>query len=55
MPEIVLDNVSKKFGETVLERYYYDLLRIYANELDRNNALLLVFGFSLVVHNPGPP
>ena len=30
----------------MLERYYYDLLRIYANELDRNNALLLVFGFS---------
>lgn len=37
---------KKKFEETLLERSYYDLLRIYANELDRNNALLLVFGFS---------
>lgn len=37
---------KSKFEETVLERCYYDLLRIYANELDRNNALLLVSGFS---------
>ena len=42
----IVNPTKKKFGETVLERYYYDLLRIYANELDRNNALLLVFGFS---------
>lgn len=40
-------NPSKnKFEKTVVERSYYDLLRIYANELDRNNALLIVFGFS---------
>lgn len=42
----IVNPTKKKFGETVLERYYYDLLRIYANELDRNNALLFVFGFS---------
>lgn len=42
----IVNPTKKKFGETVHERYYYDLLRIYANELDRNNALLLVFGFS---------
>lgn len=42
----IVNPTKKKFGVTVLERYYYDLLRIYANELDRNNALLLVFGFS---------
>lgn len=28
------------------DRTYYDLLRIYANELDKENTLLLVFGFS---------
>lgn len=42
----VVNPVKKKFEETVLEQSYYDLLRIFANELDRNNALLLVFGFS---------
>ncbi|MGO5455365.1 SIR2 family protein [Collinsella sp. LCP19S3_D5] len=42
----IVNPTKKKFRETVLEHYYYDLLRIYANELDRNNALLLVFGFS---------
>lgn len=42
----VVNPSKRKFEETLLERSYYDLLRIYANELDRNNALLLVFGFS---------
>ena len=35
-----------KFAETVLQQIYYDLLRLYANELDRENTTLLVFGFS---------
>lgn len=42
----IVNPTKRKFEETLLERSYYDLLRIYANELDRNNALLLVFGFS---------
>ena len=42
----IVNPAKSKFGETVLERYYYDILRIYANELDRNNALLLVSCFS---------
>ena len=42
----IVNPAKKKFEETVLEQSYYDLLRIFANELDRNNALLLVFGFS---------
>jgi len=29
-----------------MERTYYDLLRIFANELDRENTLLVAFGFS---------
>ena len=35
-----------KFRETVLDRFYYDLLRTYANQLDEKNTLLIVFGFS---------
>lgn len=42
----LVNPAKSKFEETVLERCYYDLLRIYANELDRNNAFLLVSGFS---------
>lgn len=35
-----------KFKETLLKQIYYDLLRIYANELDKENTLLIVEGFS---------
>jgi len=35
-----------KFAETVLQQIYYDQLRLYANELDKENTTLLVFGFS---------
>lgn len=37
---------TTKFRTTLMERNYYELLRIYANELDRENALLVTFGFS---------
>lgn len=37
---------ATKFRTTLLERTYYELLRIYANELDRENAGLVAFGFS---------
>ena len=37
---------SRKFQTTVLDRFHYDLLRIYANSLELENSLLLVFGFS---------
>lgn len=42
---VVLPQASK-FRETLMDRTYYDLLRIYANHLDRENTLLLSFGFS---------
>lgn len=35
-----------KFRETVLDNVYYDLLRTYSNELDKEGTLLVVFGFS---------
>lgn len=37
---------KKKLHETVMDRAYYDLLRLYSNELDKENALLIVIGFS---------
>lgn len=36
----------RKFSQTLLERIYYDLLRIFANVLEREGSLLLAFGFS---------
>ncbi len=35
-----------KFKETLLNQVYYDLLRLYANELDKENTLLIADGFS---------
>ena len=35
-----------KFKETILNQTYYDLLRVYTNELDRENTLLIAEGFS---------
>jgi hypothetical protein len=35
-----------KFKITILEQIYYDLLRIYSNELDKENTVLFVEGFS---------
>jgi len=37
---------TAKYRTTLMERTYYELLRIYANQLDRENTLLMAFGFS---------
>jgi hypothetical protein len=37
---------TQKFEETLLEGLYYDLLRIYANQLDKENTVLISLGFS---------
>ena len=37
---------ATKHRTSVMEQTYYDLFRIYANELDRENSLLVAFGFS---------
>ena len=42
---VVLPNM-RKFESTVMDRVYFDLLRIYSNALDKENALLIAFGFS---------
>ncbi len=38
--------IKDKFRETILDEVYYDLLRIYANQLDKENTLLIAEGFS---------
>lgn len=42
---IVVPGVAK-FAQTTLERTYYDLLRIFSNQLETRNSLMFTFGFS---------
>lgn len=35
-----------KFQETLMNQVHYDLLRIFANQLDKAHTLLVAFGFS---------
>ena len=42
---IILPNM-RKFESTLLDRIYFDLLRLYSNAMEVENALLFVFGFS---------
>jgi hypothetical protein len=35
-----------KFKETIINQTYYDQLRIFSNELDKENTILIVHGFS---------
>lgn len=42
----VIVPTQDKFRHTILDRTHYDLLRIYANTLERENVLLIAFGFS---------
>jgi hypothetical protein len=44
---VVLPNI-RKFHSTLMDRVYYDLLRLFANAMDRGNAVLISFGFSFV-------
>jgi hypothetical protein len=42
---VILPN-KEKFRDTLLNQTYYDLLRIYSNELEKKNSLLFAIGFS---------
>ncbi len=45
--KLAIVNPSKnKLEQTVLNVNYYDQLRLYCNELEKNNTILLSFGFS---------
>lgn len=42
---VILPNI-RKFESTMMDRVYFDLLRLYSNSLDKENALIIAFGFS---------
>ncbi|WP_202352173.1 SIR2 family protein [Mesorhizobium sp. 113-1-2] len=42
---LILPNF-RKFHETLMERVYYDLLRLFSKAMDKENAVLIAFGFS---------
>ena len=43
---MVVNPTKKKFEDTLLNERYYDLLRIFSNELEKENSVLFVMGFS---------
>jgi hypothetical protein len=42
----IVNPTKEKFQSTVLNENYYDLLRIFANEMEKENSVLFVVGFS---------
>jgi len=42
----IVNPTKEKFKTTLLNTYYYELLRLYANEMEKENTLLFVLGFS---------
>lgn len=42
----VVNPTKEKFKTTLLNTYYYELLRLFANEMEKENSLLLAMGFS---------
>ncbi len=43
---LIINPEKTKFQSTVLNKTYYELLRRFANELEKENSVLLVHGFS---------
>ena len=43
---LIVNPNEEKYNLTVLNSTYYDQIRILSNELDKNNTLLISFGFS---------
>src|SRR6185436_13826702 len=42
----IVNPTKEKFKHTVLNETYYEMLRIYSNELEKENTVLFVMGFS---------
>lgn len=42
----IVNPTKDKFQQTVLNQNYYDLLRLFSNEMEKENTLLFVVGFS---------
>ena len=43
----IINPERKKLEETVIDLTYYELLRMYSSELEKENAVLFVMGFSM--------
>lgn len=43
---LIVNPTKEKFGDTLLNKNYYELLRVFSNELEKENTLLVVNGFS---------
>ena len=43
---LIVNPTKEKFHDTLLNKNYYELLRIFSNELEKENSLLAVEGFS---------
>lgn len=46
MSFLIVNPTKEKFSDTLLNKNYYELLRIFSNELEKENSLLVVNGFS---------
>jgi hypothetical protein len=44
--QVIVNPTKEKFRTTVLDQSYYELLRIFANVLEKENSVLFVHGFS---------
>jgi hypothetical protein len=42
----IVNPTKAKFQQTVLNQNYYDLLRLFSNELEKENTVLFILGFS---------
>lgn len=42
----IINPEKNKFNSTVMNSNYYDQLRMFANELERQNTIMIAFGFS---------
>ena len=43
----IINPTKEKFKDTTFNKTYYELLRLYANELEKENTILFVMGFSM--------
>jgi hypothetical protein len=43
----VVNPTKDKFRDTTFNKTYYEMLRLYANELEKENSVLFVMGFSM--------
>ena len=46
MSFLIVNPTKEKFSDTLLNKNYYELLRIFSNEMEKESSLLVVNGFS---------